>query len=140
VGTGLDNVDIDYCRLKSIYVANVPHLNNIAVAEHRLFLMIYLAKNMKSPGEGLMRRRVIDVLGSELYEKNLTIICLGAIGIEVAKRAKCFGMDITEVTKHPDSKKVKEIDSSSNNSHSCHQNNKLRPLIINSNNISITTR
>jgi D-3-phosphoglycerate dehydrogenase len=129
VGTGIDNVDINYCRLKSIYVANVPHLNNIAVAEHTLFLMIYLAKNMKSVGEGLMRRRVIHVLGSELYEKNLTIIGLGATGIEVANRAKCFGMNITAVTRHPDLKKVKvkEIDrSSSNNSPSRRrQNNKV---------------
>jgi hypothetical protein len=36
--------------------------------------MIYLSKNIKSAGEGLMKRRVIHVLGSELYEKKLTII------------------------------------------------------------------
>jgi D-3-phosphoglycerate dehydrogenase / 2-oxoglutarate reductase len=63
VGTGIDNVDVDYCKLKSIYVANIPHANNVAVAEHTLFLMIYLSKNIKSAGEGLMKRRVIHVLG-----------------------------------------------------------------------------
>ena len=115
VGTGIDNVDVDYCKLKSIYVANVPHLNNVAVAEHTLFLMIYLSKNIKSAGEGLMKRRVINVLGSELYEKRLTIIGLGATGIEVAKRAKCFGMNITAITRHPDIKKLKEIDNNGYN-------------------------
>ena len=60
---------------------------------------------MKSAGKGIMKRRVFTVLGSELYGKKLTIIGLGATGIEVAKRAKAFGMYITAVTKHPDSKK-----------------------------------
>jgi D-3-phosphoglycerate dehydrogenase / 2-oxoglutarate reductase len=113
IGTGVDNIDIGYCTLKSIYVSNVPHINNVSVAEHTLFLMIYLAKNMKSAGEGLMKRRVLNVLGSELYGKKLTIIGLGATGIEVAKRAKAFGMYITAVTKHPDSKKGR-IDNSNN--------------------------
>ena len=114
VGTGVDNIDIGYCTLKSIYVANIPHVNNVSVAEHTLFLMIYLAKNMKSAGEGIMKRRVFNVLGSELYGKNLTIIGLGATGVEVAKRAKAFGMYITAVTKHPDSKKGR-IDKNNNN-------------------------
>lgn len=113
VGTGVDNVDIGYCTLKSIYVANIPHINNVSVAEHTLFLMIYLAKNMKSAGEGIMKRRVFNVLGSELYGKKLTIIGLGATGREVAKRAKAFGMYITAVTKRPDSKKGK-IDNNNN--------------------------
>jgi D-3-phosphoglycerate dehydrogenase / 2-oxoglutarate reductase len=113
VGTGVDNVDVGYCTLKSIYVANIPHINNVSVAEHTLFLMIYLAKNMKSAGEGIMKRRVFNVLGSELYGKKLTIIGLGATGREVAKRAKAFGMYITAVTKHPDSKKGK-IDNNNN--------------------------
>jgi D-3-phosphoglycerate dehydrogenase / 2-oxoglutarate reductase len=115
VGTGIDNVDVDYCKLKSIYVANVPHLNNVAVAEHTLFLMIYLSKNIKNASEGLMKRRVIHVLGSDLYEKKLTIIGLGATGMEVAKRAKCFGMNVTAITRHPDTKKLKEIDNNGHN-------------------------
>jgi D-3-phosphoglycerate dehydrogenase / 2-oxoglutarate reductase len=114
IGTGVDNIDIGYCSLKSIYVSNVPHINNVSVAEHTLFLMIYLAKNMKSAGESLMKRRVLNVLSSELYGKKLTIIGLGATGIEVAKRAKAFGMYITAVTKHPDSKKGR-IDNNDNN-------------------------
>jgi D-3-phosphoglycerate dehydrogenase / 2-oxoglutarate reductase len=117
IGTGVDNIDIGYCTLKSIYVSNVPHINNVSVAEHTLFLMIYLAKNMKSAGEGLMKRRVLNVLGSELYGKKLTIIGLGATGIEVAKRAKAFGMYITAVTKHPDSKKGTIDNNNSNDNH-----------------------
>jgi D-3-phosphoglycerate dehydrogenase len=63
-----------------------------------------------------MKRRVFNVLGSELYRKKLTIIGLGATGIEVAKRAKAFGMHITAVTKHPELKKGRRrIDNNNEN-------------------------
>ncbi len=125
VGTGFNNIDISYCTQKSIYVANIPHVNYISVAEHTLFLMIYLAKNMKNAGEGLMKRRVLHVLGSELYGKKLTIIGLGSTGVEVAKRAKAFGMYITAVPKHPNSKKGRRIDKNNNN------NNNIRNYFVN---------
>jgi D-3-phosphoglycerate dehydrogenase / 2-oxoglutarate reductase len=118
VGTGIDNVDVDYCSSRSIYVANVPKANSVAVAEHTLFLMIYMAKNMKSAGRGLMQKRVLNVLGSELQGKSLLIIGLGYIGSEVAKRAKAFGMKVIAVTKHPDKK---EFTTRSNNSNSRHE-------------------
>ncbi|WP_196817809.1 NAD(P)-dependent oxidoreductase [Candidatus Nitrosocosmicus oleophilus] len=102
IGTGVDNVDVSYCASKSIYVANVPHVNNISVAEHTIFLMIYLAKNIKGAEKGIKERRVVNVLGTELYNKTMVIIGLGAIGIEVAKRAKAFGMNVISVTKRPE--------------------------------------
>jgi D-3-phosphoglycerate dehydrogenase len=105
LGTGIDNVDVDYCTSKTIFVANVPNTNNVSVAEHTIFLMVYLAKNIKNAGSSLMKRRVINVLGSELHGKTLLIIGLGATGIEVAKRAKSFSMHVIAVTKHPSSKK-----------------------------------
>ncbi len=104
IGTGIDNVDVDYCASRSIYVANVPKAHSVAVAEHTLFLMIYMAKNMKSAGRGLMQGRVLNVLGSELQGKTLLVIGLGYTGSEVAKRANAFGMKVIAVTKHPDKK------------------------------------
>jgi len=102
IGIGVDNVDVDYCTSKSIYVANVPSgANAVSVAEHTIFLMIYLAKNMKSAGPSLMKRRVLSVLGSNLQKKTLTIIGLGHVGTEVAKLAKALGMYVVAVTKHP---------------------------------------
>ena len=82
-------------------MANVPHVNKISVAEHTIFLMIYLAKNIKHAQEGITQRRVVSVLGTELYDKTLTIVGLGSIGAEVAKRAKAFGMNIIAITKRP---------------------------------------
>ena len=106
IGIGVNNVDVNYCTSKSIYVTNVPKNNAIAVSEFTLFLMIYLAKNMKSAGGSLMKRRVLSVMGSELNGKTLLIVGLGYTGTEVAKRAKSFGMHVTAVTKNP----AKQID------------------------------
>ncbi len=46
-GIGIDNVDVSYCTSKSILVANVPLANAVSVAEHTLFLILSLAKNIK---------------------------------------------------------------------------------------------
>jgi D-3-phosphoglycerate dehydrogenase / 2-oxoglutarate reductase len=105
MGIGIDNVDLNSCTSKGIYVANVPHSNHVSVAEHTIFLMIYLAKNVKSAEKGIMRRRVVNVLGSELKGKTLTIIGLGATGIEVAIRARCLGLKVLAITKHPQRKR-----------------------------------
>jgi len=114
-GIGIDNVDVSYCTSKSILVANVPLANAVSVAEHTLFLILYLAKNMKhsantNNNHNILERRVISTLGSEVQGKTLVIIGLGATGLEVAKRAKSFGMYVIAVTKSPFLKKPGGVD------------------------------
>lgn len=113
IGAGTDNIDIDYCTNKAILVANTPATNNISVAEHTLFLILYVAKKIKGAAKGLMKVRVQSVLGSELYGKTLLVIGLGAIGMEVAKRATAFGMRVIAVTKFPTSVLTEPSSSSS---------------------------
>ena len=106
-GIGVDGIDIDYCSKKAIYVANVPMANAISVAEHTFLLMLYLVKNIKinlfdsQTNTSSFIRRQQDRMGSELLGKTLLIIGLVVTGIEVAKRAKAFGMKVIAVTKHP---------------------------------------
>jgi D-3-phosphoglycerate dehydrogenase / 2-oxoglutarate reductase len=113
-GIGIDNVDVSHCTSKSIFVANVPLANAVSVAEHTIFLILYLAKNLKentsdnnnnNNRSAFLERRVPDTLGSEIQGKVLVIIGLGATGLEVAKRAKSFGMHVIAVTKNPFLKK-----------------------------------
>jgi D-3-phosphoglycerate dehydrogenase / 2-oxoglutarate reductase len=109
-GIGIDNVDVGYCTSKSILVANVPLANAVSVAEHTIFLILYLAKNVKENASGnnrsaYLERRLPNILGSEIQGKVLVIIGLGATGLEVAKRAKSFGMHVIAVTKNPFLKK-----------------------------------
>ena len=58
----------------------------------------------------LFEGRVPNTLGSEIQGKTIFIIGLGATGLEVAKRAKSFGMHVIAVTKNLFLKKPGEID------------------------------
>ncbi len=112
-GIGIDNVDVSYCTSKSIFVANVPLANAVSVAEHTLFLILYLAKNMKLSADTknhFSERKTTSTLGSEIQGKTLVIIGLGATGLEVAKIAKSFGMYVIAVTKNPFLKKPGGVD------------------------------
>jgi D-3-phosphoglycerate dehydrogenase / 2-oxoglutarate reductase len=110
-GIGIDNVDVSYCTSKSIFVANVPLANAVSVAEHTLFLILYLAKNILSADtKNHISERRARTLGSEIQGKTLVIIGLGATGLEVAKRAKSFGMHVIAVTKNPFLKKPGGVD------------------------------
>ena len=106
-GIGVDGIDINYCSEKGIYVANVPMANAISVAEHTFLLILYLCKNIKlnifdpSSNSGSFVRRIPDRMGIELSGKTMLVLGLGVTGIEVAKRAKAFGMKVIAVTKHP---------------------------------------
>ncbi len=106
-GIGVDGIDVKECTKRGIYVANVPMANAISVAEHALFLILYLAKNIKSganKGGSLSSTSTTKTKGSptvEVHGKTLAIIGLGVTGIEVAKRAKAFGMQVDAITKNP---------------------------------------
>ncbi len=109
-GIGVDNIDIKYCSTKGIYVANVPLANAISVAEHTLFLIFLLSKNVSiwtrhsTPAISLLHTRSKTTAGMELHGKTLAIIGLGVTGIEVAKIARGLGMRVEAVTKHPSTK------------------------------------
>ena len=81
---------------RGIVVMNTPGANAVAVAELTIGLMLALARKLPrrmrpcTPASG--RRRVLQ--GAELRGKTLGILGLGRIGLEVAKRARGFGMEL----------------------------------------------
>lgn len=106
-GIGVDGIDVKACTNRGIYVANVPMANAISVAEHTIFLILYLAKSIKNrpDKDGNISIKLTSNMqhypGTEIQGKTLAIIGLGVTGIEVAKRAKAFGMKVDAITKHP---------------------------------------
>jgi D-3-phosphoglycerate dehydrogenase len=104
-GIGVDNIDIKYCSSRGIYVANVPLANAISVAEHTLFLIFLLSKNVsvktRNSSSALSLLHTRSTVGMELHGKTLAIIGLGVTGVEVAKIARGLGMRVEAVTKHP---------------------------------------
>ena len=95
-GVGVDNIDLDAATRKGIAVMNTPGANAIAVAEHALALMLAMARHLTRANElmhaGKWEKKSLQ--GTELRGKTLGIVGLGRIGMEVARRARAFGMEI----------------------------------------------
>jgi D-3-phosphoglycerate dehydrogenase len=93
---GVGNIDLDAATRKGIAVMNTPGANAIAVAEHALALMLAMARHISRANElmhaGKWEKKSLQ--GTELRGKTLGIVGLGRIGMEVARRARAFGMEI----------------------------------------------
>ncbi len=95
-GVGVDNIDLDAATRKGIAVMNTPGANAVAVAEHTLGLMLALSRHLCRANDltkaGKWEKKSLQ--GTELRGKTLGIVGLGRIGMEVARRAKAFGMRV----------------------------------------------
>jgi D-3-phosphoglycerate dehydrogenase len=95
-GVGVDNIDTAAATHRGIVVMNTPGANAVAVAELTLGLMISMARSIPRANAtmhaGKWEKKSLQ--GSELRGKTLGIVGLGRIGLEVARRAKSFGMDL----------------------------------------------
>jgi D-3-phosphoglycerate dehydrogenase len=95
-GVGVDNIDASAATRRGIVVMNTPGANAVAVAELTIGLMLALARKLPAANAtmhaGKWEKK--NLQGSELRGKTLGILGLGRIGLEVAKRAKGFGLEI----------------------------------------------
>ena len=99
LGAGVDHVDVPYFVQKGISVANTPGcFSAVALAEHALFLMLYIAKNFsiaqRHAKSGIFHK---PIGGEELEGKTLGLIGLGASGRELARRAWPMGMHLMAI-------------------------------------------
>ena len=98
---------------RNILLGNVAGANAVGVAEHTFALMMTLAKRIIpahlaiSSGEWYPFEE--STLSSELAGKTLGILGLGAIGVELVKRAKAFEMRIIANKKSPAPHLVEEL-------------------------------
>ena len=95
-GVGVDNIDLDDATRKGIAVMNTPGANAVAVAEHTLGMMLAMARHISRADvlmhAGKWEKKTLQ--GTELRGKTLGVVGLGRIGMEVARRARAFGMEI----------------------------------------------
>ena len=95
-GVGVDNIDTDAATRQGIVVMNTPGANAVAVAELTLGLMISMGRSIPRANSTMHAGKwdKKSLQGSELRGKTLGIVGLGRIGLEVARRANAFGMDV----------------------------------------------
>jgi len=95
-GVGVDNIDLEAATHKGIAVMNTPGANAVAVAEQTIGMMLAMARHL-CRADALMHAGKWEkksLQGTELRGKTLGIIGLGRIGMEVARRAHAFGMEL----------------------------------------------
>ena len=95
-GVGVDNIDAEAATRRGIVVMNTPGANAVAVAELTLGLMLALARKLPAANSTMHAGRweKKSLQGAELRGKTLGILGLGRIGLEVARRARGFGLEI----------------------------------------------
>jgi D-3-phosphoglycerate dehydrogenase / 2-oxoglutarate reductase len=81
-GAGYDNIDLAAATSKGVVVMNTPGQNSNAVAELALGMMVFYIRNFFNGKSGW-----------ELKDKKLGIHAYGAVGRNVARIARGFGME-----------------------------------------------
>ncbi len=97
-GVGYDNVDVEACTRRGVYVTHTPGVLSGAVADLTWGLILALARHLvradRFVRERWALRRERLPFGIDLEGKTLGIIGLGRIGSEVARRAQGFGVKV----------------------------------------------
>ena len=95
LGTGIDHFDMDYWRSKNIPVANCPGVfSATALAECAMMFILMLARRYPVTQANLKAGQMYEPAGLELDGLKLGIVGFGASGMELARRARAFGMRI----------------------------------------------
>ena len=102
--TGVDQIDLRYCKKKGITVSNVPAYAENAVAEHVFALLLAVSRHTV---EAVGRTRKGDfswegIQAFELRGKTMAVIGTGAIGRRVSEIARGFGMRVVANDVMPD--------------------------------------
>ena len=93
--TGVDHVDMDYCKGNNITVCNCAGYSTVAVADLVFGMVISLYRNIipcdKATREGGTKNGLV---GFELEGKKFGVVGFGAIGMRTAMIAKAFGCEV----------------------------------------------
>lgn len=93
--TGVDHVDVEYCRERGIAVCNCAGYSTVAVADLVFGFVIDLARNV-IPCDRIVREEGTKngLVGYELEGKKFGVVGAGAIGSRVMKIAQAFGCQV----------------------------------------------
>ena len=93
-GVGLDNIDLNYCKIKNIKIGWIAGVNKQSVAEMTLGFMLMLIRNLYVSSFKLSLGNWDKNGGYSLYGKTIGIIGVGHIGKEIIKLLKPFRCNI----------------------------------------------
>lgn len=94
VGVGYDTVDVAAATRRGVVVSTTPGTNDRAVADYAFGLILALARLISYNDRTMRAGRWVRVPGPDVNRKTLGIVGLGAIGRNVARRARGFEMRV----------------------------------------------
>jgi lactate dehydrogenase-like 2-hydroxyacid dehydrogenase len=96
IGAGYEHVDLQAASNRGIVVTNGAGVNAPSVADHAMALLLSLVRDIPRADAAVRRSEWPKVMRPSLSGKQLGILGLGAVGLEIAKRAALgFGMEIS---------------------------------------------
>lgn len=107
IGAGTDQFPKDSFRARRIRLASAQGVNEVAVAEHAIALILALARQLHLARDHQARRHWRGMIGDrairedEIGGKTLVIVGLGRIGNRLARLARAFGMRVIGVRRDP---------------------------------------
>ena len=96
-GVGYDSIDVNALNDCGIPLAIAAHSNMISVAEHAMFMLLALSKNVFYYDEFARKADWTsrwDIRAWDVAEKKLLIVGFGRIGSKLVKRALAFDMNV----------------------------------------------
>lgn len=85
-----------------VFVSNSRGINSVTIAEYVMCMLLNLERNTYRFYDAFRQHKWdMETHLDELLEKKLTILGMGKVGMEVAKRAKGFDMEVTGVNLVP---------------------------------------
>jgi phosphoglycerate dehydrogenase-like enzyme len=89
-GVGVENIDIAAATSAGVWVANMPGLNSVDVAEHAVLLLLALLRRLPESPSGFDPGHWGDPPGEALAGSTVCIVGLGAVGSQLARRLDSF--------------------------------------------------
>jgi phosphoglycerate dehydrogenase-like enzyme len=93
MSAGLETLPFPKLQDRGILLTNVRGIHAIPMAEYTFAAMLHISRRMGELAQAQREKRWAKRLRvTELWDKTLGIVGVGAIGREIARRAKVFGM------------------------------------------------
>jgi len=112
---GLDNVDLDACKVRGIAVAHTPGVLTDATADMAWALLLAVSRRVVE-GDALVRSgkwtgwSPLQLLGASFSGRTFGVVGLGRIGAATARRARGFGMRIVYSGRSRREEAARELD------------------------------
>jgi phosphoglycerate dehydrogenase-like enzyme len=96
-GAGVENIDIAAATSAGVWVANMPGLNAVEVAEHAVLLLLALLRRLPESPSGFDPGHWGDPPGDALAGSTVCIVGVGAVGSQLARRLDPFDVRLIGV-------------------------------------------